>query len=52
VQRRSRVKIVEVAREDLPSIGRCLRLLRDAPGRFVLFCDDLSFRTTTRITSR
>ncbi len=37
------LKIVEVSREDLPSIGRCLALLRDAPGRFVLFCDDLSF---------
>jgi predicted AAA+ superfamily ATPase len=37
------LKIVEVLREDLPSIGRCLALLRGAPGRFVIFCDDLSF---------
>jgi predicted AAA+ superfamily ATPase len=37
------LKIVEVHREDLPSIGRCLALLRGAPGRFILFCDDLSF---------
>ncbi len=37
------LKIVEVLREDLPSINRCLGLLRDAPGRFILFCDDLSF---------
>jgi predicted AAA+ superfamily ATPase len=37
------LKIVEIQREDLASIGRCLTLLRDAPGRFVLFCDDLSF---------
>jgi predicted AAA+ superfamily ATPase len=37
------LKIVEVHREDLPSIGRCLGLLRAAPGRFILFCDDLSF---------
>lgn len=37
------VKIVEVLREDLPSIGRCLALLRGAGHRFVLFCDDLSF---------
>ncbi|TNC50740.1 ATP-binding protein [Rubellimicrobium rubrum] len=37
------LKIVEVSREDLPSIGRCLALLRGAPGRFILFCDDLSF---------
>lgn len=37
------LKIVEVQREDLPSIGRLLTLLRGAPERFVLFCDDLSF---------
>ena len=37
------LKIVEVQREDLPSIGRCLNLLRSAAGRFILFCDDLSF---------
>ena len=37
------LRIVEVSREDLPSIGRCLGMLRDAPGRFLLFCDDLSF---------
>lgn len=37
------LKIVEVQREDLGSIGRCLALLRDAPQRFILFCDDLSF---------
>lgn len=37
------LKIVELQREDLPSIHRLLALLRDAPHRFVLFCDDLSF---------
>ncbi len=37
------VKIVEIQREDLPSIGRLLNLLRDADARFLLFCDDLSF---------
>ncbi|PXW70750.1 hypothetical protein C7964_102649 [Loktanella sp. PT4BL] len=37
------LKIVEVQREDLPSIGRCLNLLRGAPERFIMFCDDLSF---------
>ena len=37
-------KIVEVQREDLPSIGRLLGYLRDATAhRFILFCDDLSF---------
>ena len=37
------LKLIEILREDLPSIGRCLAILRDAPGRFILFCDDLSF---------
>ena len=37
------LKIVEVQREDLPSIGRLLALLRDSNERFLLFCDDLSF---------
>lgn len=37
------LKIVEIQREDLDSIGRCLALLRGVPERFILFCDDLSF---------
>ncbi|EEB84605.1 ATP-binding protein [Roseobacter sp. GAI101] len=37
------LRIVELQREDLPSVGRLLGLLRDAPQRFILFCDDLSF---------
>ncbi|KFE36994.1 ATP-binding protein [Thioclava atlantica] len=38
------LKLVELAREDLPSVGRLLAHLRDAPEmRFILFCDDLSF---------
>ena len=37
------LKIVELHREDLPSVGRLLAALRDAPERFILFCDDLSF---------
>ncbi|MEL7163849.1 MAG: ATP-binding protein [Pseudomonadota bacterium] len=38
------LKIVELHREDLPSVGRLLNLLRAAlDKRFVLFCDDLSF---------
>ena len=40
----SHLKLVEIQREDLPSIGRLLAHLRAAPqGRFILFCDDLSF---------
>lgn len=37
------LKIVELHREDLPSVGRLLNLLRGAQARFLLFCDDLSF---------
>ena len=38
------LKIVEVQREDLPSIGRLLNMLRAVQGyRFLLYCDDLSF---------
>lgn len=37
------LKMVEVQREDLPSIDRCLALLRGRPERFIMFCDDLSF---------
>ncbi len=37
------LKMVELQREDLPSVGRLLNVLREAPARFVLFCDDLSF---------
>lgn len=37
------LKLIELHREDLPSIGRLLALLRGAPCRFLLFCDDLSF---------
>ena len=37
------LKVIEVQREDLPSIGRCLALLRGAKQRFIMFCDDLSF---------
>ncbi|UWQ05470.1 ATP-binding protein [Aliiroseovarius crassostreae] len=37
------LKIVELQREDLPSVARLLNLLRGSEHRFVLFCDDLSF---------
>ncbi len=37
------LKLVELQREDLPSVARLLNLLRTASHRFVLFCDDLSF---------
>ena len=37
------LKIVELQREDLPSVARLLNLLRGSGDRFILFCDDLSF---------
>lgn len=37
------LKIVELQREDLPSVARLLNHLRGREERFVLFCDDLSF---------
>jgi predicted AAA+ superfamily ATPase len=37
------LRLIELQREDLPSVGRLLNLLRAAPYRFILFCDDLSF---------
>ncbi len=37
------LKLIELQREDLPSVGRLLNHLRGCAHRFVLFCDDLSF---------
>lgn len=37
------LKIVELSREDLPSVQRLLAHLRGSGERFILFCDDLSF---------
>ncbi|MEX2649092.1 MAG: ATP-binding protein [Alphaproteobacteria bacterium] len=35
--------LVEIHREDVPSLPRLLALLREAPRRCIVFCDDLSF---------
>jgi Predicted ATPase (AAA+ superfamily) len=37
------LRLVEVQREDLASVGRLLGHLRRSAHRFLLFCDDLSF---------
>ncbi len=37
------VALVEIHREDIPSLPRLLKLLRASERRFILFCDDLSF---------
>jgi uncharacterized protein len=38
-----RLKLIEIHREDIESLPALMTLLRDAPLRFLVFCDDLSF---------
>jgi uncharacterized protein len=40
---RGRLKLVEIHREDIESLPELMALLRAAPQRFLVFCDDLSF---------
>lgn len=42
-QRPGCLALVEIHREDIPSLPRLLRILKDSSRRFLLFCDDLSF---------
>ena len=37
------LKLIEIHREDIASLPRCLANLRASPHRFIVFCDDLSF---------
>jgi uncharacterized protein len=37
------LKLVEIHREDIESLPDLMALLREAPFRFLVFCDDLSF---------
>ena len=37
------LKLVEIHREDIDSLPRCLFHMRGAPHQFIVFCDDLSF---------
>ncbi|MEL7303236.1 MAG: ATP-binding protein [Pseudomonadota bacterium] len=37
------LKLVEIHREDIDTLPRCLALMRDSACRFIVFCDDLSF---------
>jgi predicted AAA+ superfamily ATPase len=37
------LKLVEIHREDVESLPDLMTLVREAPHRFILFCDDLSF---------
>ena len=40
------LKLVEIHREDIESLPVLMELMRGAPYRFILFCDDLSFEAT------
>ena len=37
------LKLIEIHREDIESLPELMAILRDAPYRFIVFCDDLSF---------
>ena len=37
------LKLIELQREDIHTVGALLTVLRDAPHRVLLYCDDLSF---------
>ena len=37
------LKLVEIHREDIESLPELMAILRSAPPRFIVFCDDLSF---------
>ena len=39
----SDLKLIEIHREDIGSLPRCLAHLRESTHRFIVFCDDLSF---------
>ena len=39
----SRLKLIEIHREDIESLPALMGLLREAAFRFLIFCDDLSF---------
>ena len=43
INARHKLKLVEIHREDIESLPDLMGLVRDAPERFILFCDDLSF---------
>jgi predicted AAA+ superfamily ATPase len=43
VNRGHTLKLVEIHREDIETLPEVMALLRGAPYRFLLFCDDLSF---------
>ena len=43
LEKASQIKLIEVHREDIDTLPVLLEILRSAPVRVILFCDDLSF---------
>jgi predicted AAA+ superfamily ATPase len=41
--KRGQLKLIEIHREDIESLPVLMGMLREAPYRFIVFCDDLSF---------
>jgi uncharacterized protein len=41
--RAAALRLIEIHREDIESLPELMGLLRNAPQRFIVFCDDLSF---------
>jgi predicted AAA+ superfamily ATPase len=41
--RKSSLALIEIHREDIPSLPHLLSVVRESPRRCILFCDDLSF---------
>lgn len=37
------LKLIEIKRDEIASLSRCLKILRNEDYRFIIFCDDLSF---------
>jgi predicted AAA+ superfamily ATPase len=46
------LKLIEIHREEIESLPELMTLLRGAPHRFIVFCDDLRSRPRTPPTSR
>jgi predicted AAA+ superfamily ATPase len=42
-KKKGALKLVEIHREDIESLPLLMAMLREAPQRFIVFCDDLSF---------
>ena len=41
-----KLKLIEINREDIETLPQLMKLVRDTPFRFIIFCDDLSFEAS------